>query len=107
MFLITDINTDSVIDWSEKETYGPEGYPMVEEKNLAFPYWIVKTYTVDEIPEEVVPYKWCYTEEQGFFLDPSFEEPNNSHGISNELYNTIRDEAVAQIESEVITNADE
>lgn len=32
-------------------------------------------------------------------------EPNNPHGISNELYDTIRDEAVAQIEREVAGNA--
>ena len=30
---------------------------------------------IEYIPEEVQPYKYCYTEEQGFYLNPNWVEP--------------------------------
>jgi len=32
-------------------------------------------YEVDEVPEEIVTEKYCYTEESGFYINKNYKEP--------------------------------
>ena len=34
---------------------------------------------VESVPEDFKPNKYCYTEEQGFYLNPDFEEPTDPY----------------------------
>ncbi len=36
-----------------------------------------KIYEVDSIPEDYEPNKYCYTAEQGFYLNPDYAEPRS------------------------------
>ena len=68
---------------------------------------MAETFEVEALPENMTANKYCYTPENGFYKNPNYVEINNSYGLPNEVYDAIRDEAVAQIESEVAGNADE
>lgn len=52
---------------------------------------------VDSIPKDFEPNKYCYTEEQGFYINPDYEK------YSNNIKYTL-DEAAAIITSEVAGN---
>lgn len=106
MYVIVEKETNRVLGYGEVLDYEPEiNYPLLVNENIAFPNFLVDVKVVESVPAEVITGKYCYTETEGFHVDPNWIEPNNPHGISNELYDTIRDEAVAQIEREVAGNA--
>ena len=49
---------------------------------------------VSEIPNEVEPYKYCYTSEQGFYLNPDWIEPEQLYTL-DEAAEIIAKEASA------------
>lgn len=106
MYVIVEKESNRVLGYGEVLDYEPEiNYPLLVNENIAFPDFLVDVKVADAVPAEVITGKYCYTEADGFYVDPYFVESNNPYGISNELYDTIRDEAVAQIEREVAGNA--
>lgn len=105
MFLITEKNENIIIMIGEKLDYMENGYPRMVQENVAFPDDAVNVYEVMEVPVGVIAEKYCYTPLDGFFINSKWSEPNNTYGLPSELYDTIRDEAVAQIEREVAGNA--
>ena len=64
------------------------GYPRLIDENVAFPTEMVFVngeatdgYTVPEaieVPDEVMPEKWCYTKTRGFYLNPEYKEPEST-----------------------------
>ena len=110
MTIITDAQSGTIIALGELKEFWPNGYPIITDSNgnsIAYPPDFTIMYENVEVPSDVTPEKYCYTPEDGFYLNPDYREPeNNPYGIPDELYDTIRDEAVAQIEREVAGDAD-
>ena len=60
----------------------------------AYKYAIIADFglhEVDSLPEDYEPNKYCYTESEGFYLNPDFEEP-----VSDE-YTSGYDQAVLDL----------
>lgn len=107
MFLITNKDNNRIVMWGEVLDYMENGYPRLVDEDTAF---YPEAFIVHEdvtIEEGVEPGKYSYTAENGFYVSATYVEPNNPYGLSNELYNTIRDEAIAEIEEAVINGIDE
>ena len=66
----------AILDWDTKLDYMPNGYPRLVNKNIAFPTEMVFVNEYNgEIPVEVIPSKYCYTAEDGFYKNPNWHEP--------------------------------
>lgn len=76
-----------------------EGYTRIDDCGFIVKASGYDFSEVDEVPNEVVPYKYCYTAEKGFYINPNWnEEPEPQE----QLYTL--DEAAAIIASEVAGN---
>lgn len=77
------------------------GYPVLIEENIAFPTDSVNIYQNIAVSEEIKnnQYKYCYTEEQGFYENPNYVEPDptNTYGIPDETYHAIIDDYTAEL----------
>lgn len=102
MILITEKNDNRIIMMGNGITYLDNGYPMLIDKGVAFPSEMVNAIEVSEIPSEVIEEKYCYTETDGFYTNPNWEEPN-TYSIPNDVYNSILDDYTNElIESGVL-----
>ena len=102
MYLITIKDDNRLMMMGEALDYMSNGYPRLVDENVAFPTEMVNVHEVSEVPSEVIPEKYCYTVEQGFYLNPDYVEPDltNIYGISDETYHAI----INDITSEVASN---
>lgn len=75
MFLITLLN-NLVIAKASAITENQAGNIVNIDQNVAYGF-PVKTFEVEteNIPEDYAPYKYFYSEEEGFVIDPNFVEP--------------------------------
>ena len=74
-YVITEKTTDRVLGLGLDIDELDNGYIRLVEENRAFPPELVNVYHINvlkAIDEEY--YKYCYTEEDGFYLDPNYEE---------------------------------
>ena len=103
MIIVTDTNFNII------QAIGDE---MVDEKIInangshtafAFP---INSYDIDNVPSDVAVYKYCYTEADGFYLNPDYIEPDvsNTYGIPDELFNQIKADYREKIAQEVSGN---
>lgn len=49
-------------------------------------------YVIESVPSEVIPEKYCYTEAEGFYINPNWKEPNPDNtyeGVSDEVFEQI------------------
>ena len=101
MYVITDKKLNVVIDLGETLDYMENGYPRIVEKNVAFPVEMVDVYEVEDIAEGICPIKYCYTNLDGFYLNPSYSEPdpNNIYNIPDEIYLQIKEDLIGEGES--------
>lgn len=80
------------------------GYPVLksDESDIGTAYVIeqVTVYENIDIPEKVETEKYCYTPEQGFYLNPDWQEPNK-YGISDELLAQIEQDYRDKLAEEV------
>lgn len=103
MVLIIEKTQNVILEIGEQLDYMENGYPRLVEKNIAFPDWSVNVYENVEVPKEVQSHKYCYTVEEGFCVNPEWEEPSNPYGIPDETYNAIIDEyTLSLVESGVL-----
>ena len=58
-------------------------------------------YVIESVPSEVIPEKYCYTAEQGFYLNPDWVEPDptNTYGIPDETYHAIINDLTSEVAS--------
>lgn len=74
MDIMINNNTNEIMFISEAITEEGDRYKVNKHlyvmKDLS-----VKVATVDSIPDGIEPYKYCYTEEQGFYFNPNWHEP--------------------------------
>ena len=98
MFLITSKKDNSVLNCDTELEYMENGYPKLLNENIIFPVNFVNIFNIDKIPEEVITNlsKYCYTEENGFYENPNYEEPNK-YGINNELLQQIQDDMLVDL----------
>ena len=72
-------NQDVVMHISDTINYQENGNVLVDNDSLAYAKILVKkVHEVEEVPSEAVPYKYCYTEEDGFTANPNYVEPEPS-----------------------------
>ena len=109
MTIITDKESSRVIAIGTFKEYWPNGYPIITDENgydIAYPTDFTTMYSVDEVPAEVEPEKYCYTPADGFYPNPNYQEPNE-YGIPDELVTRIKNDAVTEIEEAVLNGTDE
>lgn len=105
MIIITDRETDILCDIGVSLEYENTGNPVIVRENgfkLAYAC-PVNVYENVEVSDDVEPYKYCYTETDGFYLNPDYVEPN-AYGIDNDTYDQIIDDYTASITEEVANN---
>ena len=95
------IGNNEVLMWDTDINYQPNGYPVLPNKNVAFPINEVNIFEIETIPSEIVEMAHCYTQEIGFYENPDFIAPNNEFGVANEIYNEIKQSIVNEIVKEV------
>lgn len=98
-------NKDMIKQGNSNLAVMKNGYQALIEENIAFVPHIVNIYqNVDAT--NIIPYKYCYTPEQGFYENPNYVEPDatNTYGIPDELFNQIKADYREQIAKEVSEN---
>lgn len=53
MYVITNKSNNGIIDTGKEIRYQSNGYPVIVEKNVAFPIDTCNVYEVDEIPDYI------------------------------------------------------
>ena len=103
MFLITikEDNSNRIRMMGKRLDYMANGYPRLIDENVAFPTEMVDVHEVESVPDEVIPEKYCYTEADGFYLNPNYVEPDatNTYGIPDETYHTIINDITTEVAS--------
>lgn len=101
--------TDSVIICIANDTYTDDngeikinlskwsnGYPVIVDKCHAFIPEDVNILMNIDVPDEVEENKFCYTPEEGFYINPEWIEPNK-YGLPNEVIQKIQDDTIADL----------
>jgi len=74
-YIITDKN-NVIIHISETIGYQENGNVLVENNTLAIAKPLVKeVFEVESIVEGITENKYCYTEEEGFYANENYKEP--------------------------------
>ena len=101
MFIITvkEDNSNRIMMMGEHLDYMSNGYPRLIDENVAFPTEMVDVHEVESVPSEVMPEKYCYTESDGFYINPDYIEPDptNTYGIPDDVYHAIIDDYTSEI----------
>ena len=58
-------------------------------------------YETDSVPSEVIPEKYCYTEVEGFYINPNWvkPDPTNIYDIPDETYHAIINDLTSEVAS--------
>lgn len=102
MHIVTDKKSNVVLSVGTLKEYWANGYPVLTDQNGNDCAFVADDTNVYEVAnrEEVTPGEYCYTAELGFFENPDYNEPN-PYGLPEELVQQIKDDAIAEVESEV------
>lgn len=77
-YILTNEN-DEIFNMSETKGFQENGNYLMNEGlpgEVAIPHQLVKgVFVVEKIPAEVCEVKWCYTEENGFYINENYVEP--------------------------------
>lgn len=97
MFIIAEKKEHRILNMGARLGYQEvNGYPWLLDENIAFPTEMVDVSEVETVPEEVTAGLYCYTKEEGFYLNPNWEEPNK-YGIPNEIVNQIQEDTITKL----------
>ena len=99
MYLITLKDDNRLMMMGEALDYMSNGYPRLIDEDIAFPTDMVNVHEVSEVPLEVIPEKYCYTESEGFYINPNWVEPDatNTYGIPDETYHAIINDLTTEV----------
>lgn len=109
MYVVTEVNTNRVLVAGELKGYWENGYPIIADTigaECAYPHHVASIHIVDSIPEDFMPDAYSYTEEEGFYKTPGWEQANK-YGVPVEVLEQIKDEAILEVEQEVQNGTDE
>ena len=84
--------------------YWDNGYPIVG--GIAYDPEDILLFDVEEVPFDYNAYKYCYSEDAGFYKNPKYVEPN-PYGIPDELVERIKNDAITEVEEAVLNGTDE
>ena len=97
MFIAVSKDTKRVHMVDSEVIYQEEtGYPVFPNLNIAFPLESVSIFEVETLPYDLDNTLYCYTIEEGFYEDLTWEKPNK-YGISEEIYKQIQDDTIADL----------
>ena len=101
MYLIIVKEDNRITAMGKTLDYMSNGYPRLIDENVAFPTELVNVYEVSEVPSDVIPEKYCYTEADGFYINPDWVEPDptNTYGIPDETYHAIINDLTSEVAS--------
>lgn len=78
-------NDNSIAAIREEISYQSNGN-VITDRGQAIAEILVKgVYNVEEIPSEVEEYKYCYTEEKGFYKNENYKELVNQEEIETRV----------------------
>ncbi len=100
MFVIANKKDNEIIMIGNQLDYMGNGYPRLIEEDTAFPDWMVDVHEVETTPEEVQPGEYCYTKEQGFYLNPNWTEPNK-YGVTENTLKQIEEDTLTRLQANV------
>lgn len=106
MYLILNKETRAVEGYGENLDYMSNGYPRLADINTAWPSQMVDVVQTETVPEDLQVHKYCFTMEDGFYLNPEWKEPNK-YDIPDELLQRIKDDTISEVEEAVINGFDE
>ena len=89
MIVITSKETNVYLMSGTRLDHMENGYPRLVNEDVAFPTEMVNVYENVTIPTGITPAKYCYTEKDGFTLNPNYQEPNK-YNIPNSTLETIQ-----------------
>lgn len=82
----------------EEISYEENGNVLIGD-NQAIGFWLVGgVYDAAEIPEGVEEEKYCYTEEQGFYINENYVEPVDERSEIEQLKEQITELQLAMVE---------
>lgn len=101
MYIITTKFTYVISGMGNRLEYLENGYPCLTEENISYVVDSFDIHEVSEVPSEVILGKYCYTEEQGFYLNPNWVDPDptNTYGIPDETYHAIINDLTSEVAS--------
>lgn len=68
-------NDNSIAAIREEISYESNGNVIIDRGQAIAEILVKEVYDVAEIPSEVKEYKYCYTEEKGFYINKNYKEP--------------------------------
>lgn len=86
MFLICSKINNVILSICKKVDYMENGYPIDVYRNIAYPDDTSFVYDVDDVPNMVSEFKYCYTEENGFYKNEKYTEP---YMLTEDMYKDI------------------
>ncbi len=100
MIVITMKNFDVVLGITRTISKSAnEGYIRLDDCGFIVKKSGYNFIEIEEVPNEIVPYKYCYTEEKGFYENPNWVEPEVEDPIQE-----YRDQLASEV-SEIGYNA--
>ena len=99
MYVITNKEDNSIFYIAEAMKEKELDYKEIVDFGFCIKVSDWGVFEVDEIPENVIPGKYCYTEEKGFYENPNWVEPEVEDPIQE-----YRDKLASEV-SEIGYNA--
>lgn len=99
MYIITGKTDNAIKDIGNAIEYMVNGYPKVIDSNTIYPNHFINLFEISEVPQEIKIEKYCYTEADGFYINPNYVEPDptNTYGISDETYHAIINDLTEEV----------
>lgn len=99
MKYIITANKDVVIHISDTIGYQENGNVLVDNDTLAIAKPLVKVvHEVDTVDEGICEQKYCYTEADGFYVNPNYVEPVDEKAEMEQLKEQITELQLAMVE---------
>lgn len=77
MFIFVNKYDNVVLCITTEMGYLENGYPINKTTNTSYVKETTIIYEEDNIPEDIEKIKYCYTPEDGFFLNKKYKEPKD------------------------------
>lgn len=107
MYIIANKIDNDILGLGKNLDYLDNRYPRLVDEDIAFVSDAVNVFEVDSIPAEVIPAKYCYTEAEGFYINPNWKEPNPDNtyeGVPDEVFEQILSDYREKLAEEVAGN---
>lgn len=97
MFIVTDFK-NKIIALSTTIDYESNGNVLLDDNTGIAAPCIKGVFEVENIPENIVAEKYCYTEEKGFYINENYVEPVNEKTELEKLQKQVTNLQIALAE---------